>query len=159
MKKQDAIALKQMATQVGHFIRYWGFRKIHGEIWTLLYLAKKPLSGVELIELLGVSKALVSPALKELHAQGLINEVPSENAKVKRYAAVEDVGAVIKRILQTRERQMMDEIQIAFDGLDESRQPGLKEFVDSDRLLSMGEMIQAAHFGLSAVLESEFVWK
>lgn len=152
MKKQDATALKRMATQVGHFIRYWGFRKIHGEIWTLVYLSKTPLSGVEIIDLLGVSKALVSPALKELHAEGLITEVESENAKVKRYAAVEDVGSVIKRILQTRERQMMDEIQSAFDGLN-------AESLDSRRLQSMGEMIQAAHFGLSAILESEFIWE
>lgn len=141
-----------MATQVGHFIRYWGFRKIHGEIWTLVYLSKTPLSGVEIIDLLGVSKALVSPALKELHAEGLIMEVESENAKVKRYAAVEDVGSVIKRILQTRERQMMDEIQSAFDGLN-------AEALDSRRLQAMGEMIQAAHFGLSAILESEFIWE
>ena len=72
MQKQELRNLQQLSTRIGHFIRYWGFRKIHGEIWSIVYLAKVPLSGIEISRILKVSKALVSPALKELEARGVV---------------------------------------------------------------------------------------
>ena len=148
MENQDLLAVRELVYGVGEFIRYWGFRRIHGQIWTLIYLSKAPLSGAELVDLLEVSKALVSPALKELTEEGLITEVISENAKVKRYAAIEDVESVIKKILKTREQKMMNQIETAFSKLKGRKSDGLREFINPDRQLAMGQMIEAAHFAL-----------
>jgi DNA-binding transcriptional regulator GbsR (MarR family) len=79
MTKQQSLKVQQLSTFIGHFIRYWGFRNIHGQIWTIVYLSETPLSGAEIVKFLKVSKALVSPALKELEMEGLIKKVESES--------------------------------------------------------------------------------
>ena len=119
-EKSTVTALREMAELVGNFIRYWGFRKIHGEIWTIVYLSGVPLSGVELVEILDVSKALVSPALKELEAEGLITQTESENSKTKRYVAQDDVFSVIRKVLNRREKPMIEKILSAQDRLEKN---------------------------------------
>ena len=45
INKQDLLNLKKLAEGFGQFIRYWGFRQIHGEVWSVVYLAPAPLFG------------------------------------------------------------------------------------------------------------------
>lgn len=149
--KQTDQALRLLAGHVGDFIRYWGFRRIHGEIWSLVYLSGTPLSGVEIVNKLKVSKALVSPALKELEDEGLIEKVPSENSKVKRYIAVEDVASVIKGVLNRREKPMLEKIAKAHQALSKSNLLG--SGYREDRLEQIGAMIQTAQMGLGLLLE------
>ncbi len=152
MKKQDINArIRLLASDVGDFIRYWGFRRIHGEIWALVYLSEAPLSGTEIVERLQVSKALVSPALKELEDEGLIERVISENSKVKRYAAVDDVEKVIKGVLKRREKVMLEKAWKSYSALPKSTlaQVGYSP----DRIKAMGAMIQMAQMGLQILLE------
>lgn len=42
--------LRSLSDSVGDFIRHWGFRRIHGQIWTQVFLSKDSLSGAELTE-------------------------------------------------------------------------------------------------------------
>jgi DNA-binding transcriptional regulator GbsR (MarR family) len=154
MEKQELKNLRHLSTLVGHFIRYWGFRKIHGEIWSVVYLAKTPLSGVEIGEILKVSKALISPALQELETEGLIKQTDSENSKTKRYEAEENVTKIIHGVLSRRERPMIENIQQSYMKL--SEQCGDGESLNLDRLEKMGAMIQIAQMGLGALFESEW---
>ncbi len=156
MKKQEILKIQQLSTQIGHFIRYWGFRKIHGEIWTLIYLSKEPLSGVEIGKLLKVSKALVSPALKELEAEGLIRQVQSENSKTKRYQAEEDVTKIIHGVLLRREKPMLDHISQSH--LELSQEAAASEDLNLERLEKMGMMIQMGQLGLRSLLEADQAW-
>ena len=128
MKKQTEKHLAALSGAVGDFIRYWGFRRIHGEIWTQIYLSKDPLSGVELTQRLGVSKALVSPALKELEDYKLIL-VRKEDNKTKRYFANPDVFDVIKDILQKREMQLIEKALSYFGKIETNDDPGLDQSV------------------------------
>lgn len=143
--------IRVLAGHVGDFIRYWGFRRIHGEIWAVVYLSEAPLSGVEIVEKLQVSKALVSPALKELEDEGLIQQVPSENSKVKRYAAQEDVVSVIKGVLKRREQPMLEQVWKSYDSL--STSISSVEGVRTDRFERLGDMIQMALLGLGILLD------
>ena len=159
MKNQDFYALSELASGVGDFIRYWGFRKIHGQIWTLVYLSEKPLSGIEIIKILNVSKALVSPALKELESEKLIFEIKSENAKVKRYVAVDDVGAVIGKVLEKREKPMMNQISEALQRLKKNEASEMKDFLNLKRLKEIDQMIGTAQMGLALLLAKNTFWK
>ncbi len=156
MKKQVLNQVNALADGVGQFIRYWGFRKIHGQIWALVYLSSEPLSGIEMGQTLGVSKALISPALKELEAEGLIKQIPSENAKTKRYIAEEDVMAIIHGVLKRREIPMLLKIQKSYDVLAQKAVPG--DGIDLNRMQSVGLMIQMAQLGLVGLLDSENLW-
>lgn len=157
MKEQDYKGLSEaqdLARSVGEFIRYWGFRNIHGEIWALVYLSESPLSGKELTELLDVSKALVSPALQELLEEGLIVQAQSENSKTKRYEAVEDVITVIRAVLNRRERPMMERIVQSHSALKKKALMGFNK----KRLKKMGSMIGTAQLGLAFLSEPSEPW-
>jgi DNA-binding transcriptional regulator GbsR (MarR family) len=155
MNKQEVSGLQRLSNGIGQFIRYWGFRKIHGEIWSVVYLHKKPMSGIEIGKLLKVSKALISPALKELEAEGLIRQVQSENSKTKRYEAEEDVIKVIRDVLSRREKPMIEKIHQNF--LEVARVSSDSDSIDPDRLQGLGLMIQMAQLGLGTLLDSDQV--
>jgi DNA-binding transcriptional regulator GbsR (MarR family) len=152
MEKQELLKLQKLAAGIGHFIRYWGFRKIHGEIWAVVYLSTKSMSGIEIGRSLKVSKALVSPALKELEAEGLIVQTSSENSKTKRYIAEDNVANIIQRVLKRREIPMIEKIQQQHHDLMVHSKD--KENLSTERLHKMGMMIQLAQVGLGYVIES-----
>ncbi len=156
MKKQPVSKIADLADLVGDFIRYWGFRKIHGEIWTVVYLSEKALSGADIVQLLNVSKALVSPALKELEVEGLILETESENSKTKRYVAEEDVSKVIRQVLNRREKPMLAKIKASFDQLE--KDPKKEISVNLDRQKKMGGMIERAQLMLLLLSDSDEMW-
>ena len=67
--------LDALAEQVGEFIQYWGFKKVHGRIWTHLWLSDHPLDAGDLGKRLQISKALVSMSIADLLEYDVIQEV------------------------------------------------------------------------------------
>lgn len=152
-RKHEEARLIAFADTVGDFIRYWGFRRIHGQLWALVYLSQSDLSGAELTRLLGVSKALVSPALGELEEHGLINSVP-DGKKTKRYRANTDVLGVIKGVLEKREIRLLSSAREAFDALGaaQARPSETPSAVRAERLEEVGKMIASAELAIQFVL-------
>lgn len=145
--------LRALSVSVGDFIRYWGFRRIHGEIWTQVFLSKSSLSGAELTQRLGVSKSLVSPALSELEGYGLIL-MTEDGKKTKRYSAAPNVIPVIINILKTREAKIIAETKMQFDSLSKLHHKRGEEDspLDKDRLEELGQMISVAQFALNFLI-------
>lgn len=145
--------LKLLSESVGDFIRYWGFRRIHGQIWTQVFLSKTSLSGVELTQRLGVSKALISPALSELEAYGLI-VMTEDGKKTKRYSAAPDVIPVIKDILKEREAKIIAEAKNNFNALHKihEKKSDQDSVIEKGRLEELGEMISLAQFALNFII-------
>lgn len=145
--------VQKLSLSVGEFIRYWGFRRIHGAVWTQVYLSKKPLSCAELTRRLGLSKALISPALEELCSYKLIREAPAPNDKVKVYIAESDINTVIRNVLKSREAKMLKQITNDFNVFKEKE--SVSDEYDARRVQSLGEMIYAADFMLGVMLEQK----
>nr|BFD60353.1 hypothetical protein CKG001_24600 [Bdellovibrio sp. CKG001]BFD63768.1 hypothetical protein BdHM001_24490 [Bdellovibrio sp. HM001] len=145
--------LRALSESVGDFIRYWGFRRIHGQIWTQVFLSKTSLSGAELTQRLGVSKALVSPALAELEDYGLIL-MTEDGKKTKRYSAAPDVIPVIKKILKERETKIIEEAKDQFEALNKIHQKRSPQdsILEEDRLQELGQMITLAQFALNFII-------
>jgi DNA-binding transcriptional regulator GbsR (MarR family) len=61
--KKPPPELKQLELSVAQFMQYWGFKKIHGRIWTHLFTSQKPLDSITLMSRLKVSKGLMSLAI------------------------------------------------------------------------------------------------
>lgn len=98
---------------VGAFIEYWGFKNIHGKVWTLLVLSDDPLSQAEVAEVLGVSRSLISATVAELAQKGLIKPVGEHrNAP---YEASMDVWPVIKDVLRSREWMLLETTRLALE--------------------------------------------
>lgn len=150
--KSTASPISELSDAVGEFIRYWGFKRVHGQLWTHIYLSKNPLSGAELTRALHVSKALVSPALAELLDFKLI-ECQETNGRTKKYSANPDVFKVIKSILSTRERNLLKNAQHKFElveiGLSKN-----DHGLDANRITNLGSMITSASFALEFIIDN-----
>lgn len=147
-------SLRDLSLSIGDFIRYWGFRRIHGAIWSQLYLSEVPLSCTELARRLRFSKALVSPALAELENFKLIQRAEAVDEKTVLYEAVENVDKVIKHVLKTRERPMLAEIERRFQNFDGGGKKGHKS-IRIERLGELRKMISAAGLMLEIMLQED----
>lgn len=145
--------LRSLSESVGDFIRYWGFRRIHGQIWTQVFVSKTSLSGAELTQRLGVSKSLISPALAELESYGLIL-MTEDGKKTKRYSAAPNVIPVIKDILKEREAKIIAHTKEQFDMLNKIHQKrgDQDSLLKKDRLEELGQMISLAQFALNFII-------
>jgi DNA-binding transcriptional regulator GbsR (MarR family) len=158
MKSKDQTRnLRKLSLSIGLFIRYWGFRRIHGAIWTQLYLSKIPMSCTDLTAKLGLSKALISPALDELCKYKLIQVGPAPNDKTKVYVAAENVNEVIQHVLRNREAKMMKQITDDFSALNSSKL-NLNE-IDEKKIESLGAMIFSANMMLEILIAQKDIMK
>lgn len=143
-----------LALEVGRFIRYWGFKTIHGRIWTHIYLSNEPLDAGALMERFGLSKALMSLSLNDLLKYQVILEGPKSERGTQTYIANPEVLNVILEVLRRREKRMLEEIKTAHSSLSSlsSKNLGLDQ-INPTRLTKLGQMIDQAQSTLNAILE------
>jgi len=146
-KTNVSSATRRLAACVGDFMRYWGFRRIHGQLWLQVYLSPRPLSGAELTRRLRVSKALVSPALADLVKHKLVREF-NVDGKTKNYQAEPDVFSVIQSVLREREAVLLAQAYSACAALGELN----SEEIDRERLEIVRTMIHSAEQTLELLI-------
>lgn len=105
--------LEVLSDKVGDFVAYWGFKKIHGKIWTHLFASTTPLDASELIRRLKISKALVSLTLKDLLHYQVVFEVGKSDRGTLLYRANQNIAGVIVNVLKNRERVLFNELRAA----------------------------------------------
>ncbi len=155
MKRQSTLShVNRLAEKVGTFIEYWGFKRIHGMIWTHLYLSPRPVSAQELIARLKVSKALISLTMKDLMHYGLVLQTEeSLNKKNKFYVANPDVFSAIRQVLVTREQELLKKTNEEFRLLKSLAESGADpSMLETERLETLGLMIHGAENTLQAML-------
>jgi len=103
----------QACDSVGTFIAWWGFKAIHGRVWTLLALRGEPMSQAEIGRTLSVSRALVSGAIGDLMSYRLVRVVGS--GRTAPYEAVMDVWPVISDVLREREWMMLESARVSLE--------------------------------------------
>lgn len=112
---RDRLTLRvlQVCDAVGAFIAWWGFKAVHGRIWTVLALHRGPMSQASVARLLGVSRALVSSSMHELEEYGLVRTVGQ--GRHAPWEAVMDVWPVIADVLRSREWMMVESARVALE--------------------------------------------
>jgi DNA-binding transcriptional regulator GbsR (MarR family) len=109
--------LDQLSHQVGELIHNWGFKRIHGRIWTRLFLSSRPLDAADLIQQLDISKALVSISLRELLEVKAVEEVGRSARGTNLFRANKDLNAIYLEVLDKRERKMLESTSAALSTL------------------------------------------
>lgn len=118
VKKIKVMAdLKELEKLIGSFMQYWGFKKIHGRIWTHLYTSIEPLDSQTLISRLKVSKGLMSLAVRDLLTYEVILPVSTGKHGVTFYKANPDVMNVITNVLKKREATMLSSVNSCVERL------------------------------------------
>lgn len=148
--------LEEFANQVGHFMEYWGFKKVHGQIWCHIYLSDHPLDAAELMRRLQISKALVSISLKELLDFGVLEEAGKSPRGTRLYRAREDLGATILDTLRRRERKMMARILAAYSLLEKLDEEELNQHgIERQRVGLLGALIRLVDQGLDQMIKKQ----
>ena len=146
--------LEEFANQVGSFMEYWGFKKVHGQIWCHIYLSNEPLDASELMKRLEISKALVSISLKELLDFEVIVEVGKSARGTRLYRARDDLRATILDTLRRRERKMMSRIMGAFSLLEKLDEAELQAYkIEKARMDFLGLMIRMVDMSLDQIIK------
>ncbi len=161
---KQAICLQQqlnLAKAVGDFMKYWGFKSIHGRIWCLLYLSKKPRDAQYFIDQLNVSKALISLAIKDLIKYKVICRLEMDPPSVfQHYTANPQILNVILDVLRDRELKMLENVQTITNSLDCSDIQTFEDLeIDKTRLCQLKSMTDLAYFTLKDIFEDDFETK
>lgn len=103
--------LDDVINDIGLFIEYWGFRKIHGKIWAIVFLSDEPISTPEIVERLGVSKALVSGAINELLKYKLIEKVGQVKHGGVTFQSADEIAQVVREVIKNREQVLLSKVE------------------------------------------------
>lgn len=153
MKDDYPKEVKAFADEIGNFIQYWGFKKIHGQIWANLYLSEVPLDANTLIARLEVSKALISISLKDLMEYDVVLPAGKGESSTQTYIANPQIIKVILSVLRQRELKMMSQIDSAFKILSHLPKEKKQALQLSDaRLNLLGKSISRATTQLQNIL-------
>ncbi len=147
--------IETLVDQVGSFIQYWGFKKIHGLIWAHVWLAKNPIDATTLVKRLDVSKALVSLAIKDLLKYDVIQILDKGDRRKMFLVPNTDVQTVISNVLKQRETTMLNSILKSQDLVEQLEQKSKDKFdLNSDRLDQMKMMTTMAEMALSGLIKN-----
>ena len=116
--------LHEVADAVGALMEFWGFKRVMGRIWTLLYLRGEPLSAAELCEQLAISSGAASMALSELEHWSVVRRSRKPGDRREYFEAETDVWKMISRVLRERELSQIERALEVFDRAREQLQRG-----------------------------------
>lgn len=95
---------------VGTVIEFWGFKRNQGRVWALLYLRGQALSAAEIQRALHLSKGAASVLVRELERWGVLRRVRRAQDRTWRFEAEEDLMAMVRRVLESRESALVSRV-------------------------------------------------
>jgi DNA-binding transcriptional regulator GbsR (MarR family) len=93
---------------VGSAIEFWGFKRILGNVWAVLYLSEEGLTATELGDRLKISKAAVSMAVAELERWSCVRRERSPGERAEVLIAEQDIWRMVSRVFRERELRMIE---------------------------------------------------
>jgi DNA-binding transcriptional regulator GbsR (MarR family) len=102
---------------MGRITSFWGFSKIMGQLYGLLYLSPKPLTLDEMAENLQISKGNVSINIRALERWNMVRQVWIKGDRKDFYEAETDFWKIIRGVLKEREKKEFDQALGAIAGL------------------------------------------
>ena len=93
---------------MGRISKFWGFSRIMGQLYGLLYLSQDPMTLDQLADGLMVSKGSVSTNVRALERWGMVEKVWVKADRKDYYKAETKFIDIVVKILQERERKEFD---------------------------------------------------
>ncbi len=94
---------------LGRISSFWGFSKIMGQIYGLLYLSPKPLTLDDMAKSLSVSKGNVSINMKALERWNMVKQIWVKGDRKDYYEAETDFWKIVRGVLREREKKEFDQ--------------------------------------------------
>lgn len=102
-REHERILLHEVADTVGALMEFWGFKRVMGRVWTLLFLRDAPVSAAELCEELAISSGAASMTLAELERWGVVHRSRKAGDRREYFEAETDIWKMVSRVLRERE--------------------------------------------------------
>ncbi len=115
MAAREIELLHEVADAVGGLMEFWGFKRVMGRVWALLYLRGEPLSAAELCEQLDISSGAASMTLAELERWAVVRRSRKAGDRREYFEAETDIWKMISRVLRERELQQIEAALQVFD--------------------------------------------
>lgn len=148
--------LLKLESIVGLFMEYWGFKKVHGRIWTHLFTSKLPLDSIELMSRLKVSKGLMSIAIRDLLFYDVIKTDHVGRHGSTFYKANPNLTQVISNVLKKRELKMLSDAKKASEDLMTIKPEKLNRFgLNIDKIQKVLELTTSGQLILQMFLEQD----
>ena len=148
--------LHELEVIVGQFMEYWGFKEIHGRIWTHLFTSKNPLDSIELMTRLEVSKGLMSIAIRDLLDHDVVKADHVGRHGSTFYKANPDLMAVISNVLKNREAKMLSKAKKASENLMKIKPEKLDSFgLSVEKVKNVLELATSGQLLLQMFLEED----
>ncbi len=114
-REQERALLHEVADTVGSLMEFWGFKRLMGRVWSLLYLRGEPLSAAELCEQLDISSGAASMTLGDLEHWGVVRRSRKPGDRREYFEAETDIWRMISRVLRERELLQIERALEVFD--------------------------------------------
>lgn len=139
------------ADAVGDVIRYWGFRKPLGRLWTVLFLAEEPMSAADLAEQLHMSAGAVSMTVTELERWGVIRRVWRPGERKDFFEAETDFWKMISKVVSERERFLVRSARERLEEATDALERGTTKHKRMKQLLGLASIAETV---IDAFVES-----
>lgn len=155
MRSRVLPELQELSDQLGDFVAFWGFKKVHGRLWAHLYLSAEPLDATELMRRLSISKALASVSLAELLQYEVIQRVGKGRRGRVLYAANPHVLDVITNVVRTRERRLLLRIGSAYRLLKAAKPEELRaQKLSREQIAHLGHLIEGGTVAIESFVRT-----
>ena len=117
MSHDEAVAKAELrvADVVGGLMEYWGFKRIMGRLWVVLYLSPEPMSAADLGERLQASTGAISMTLAELQKWGVVHKTWRPGERRDFYEPETSIWKMVSRVFRERELTYIREAIEAFE--------------------------------------------
>lgn len=117
----------------GNTTQSFGFGRILGQLFALLYLSAKPLCLDDIAKELGVSKASVSTTVRQLEQWAAVRRVWVKGDRKDYYEAETDFGAMLRHGLLTTFRKKLETAGTQIGNVEETLQQAMENVDDEQR--------------------------
>jgi DNA-binding transcriptional regulator GbsR (MarR family) len=158
MPSRESELLQEIADAVGALMEFWGFKRVMGRIWALLYLRGEPLTAAELCDDLDISTGAASMTLAELEHWGVIKRSRKAGDRREYFEGETDVWRMVSRVLRERELLQIERALEVFDRVKEllsrNAAPGERSRIDeiAERISRLADLAKLGRALVSALV-------
>lgn len=95
--------VRQVADVIGGLMELWGFKRVMGRTWSVLYLSPEPLTAADLQHILQISAGSVSMTVSELLKWGVIKKTWVPGDRRDHYVPETSIWKMVSRVFRERE--------------------------------------------------------
>jgi DNA-binding transcriptional regulator GbsR (MarR family) len=106
---EEELATQVVSDTIGQLVEFWGFKRIMGRLWAVVYLSTEPLSTKDLASRLQVSPSLVSVTINELLQWGCLRRALKQGGRADLYEAETNLWKMLSKVFKEREAFRLEE--------------------------------------------------